>query len=321
MSVKTSAVLRHAGGRKAAGGRSRDYVDKERQVTDMKKSLAVIIPVYRSTETVRQLILSLKTVFNPVCRLHVVLVDDGNEPTVTGYLKDHCLLEQVSLITLKKNYGQQNAVFCGLEKAPDCDYIATIDDDLKHTAQMLFLLWSKIQEGFELVYGVADLTGTGRENYSFGSRMRDILFSKVLHCPEGIRVSSFRIMTDAVAKEVVTNHPGGFFYFSAAALRKKRAVANVNFAIEEQSGRSSGYNFWKRTGLFLQIIRHYCLPVRVGGRGPVYEIEDVYPKLMVLGGSQCQLHALQRAKQQGMYTVLADYTKKPVGADYADVHE
>jgi len=236
-------------------------------------------------------------------------------------LKDHCLLEQVSLITLKKNYGQQNAVFCGLEKAPDCDYIATIDDDLKHTADMLLLLWEKIQEGFDMVYGVADLTGAGREQYSFGSRMRDILFSKVLHCPDGIRVSSFRIMTDAVAKEVVANHPGGFFYFSAAALRRKRAVANVNFAIEEQSGRSSGYNFWKRTGLFLQIIRHYCFPVRTGGRGPVYEIEEVYPKLMVLGGSQCQLHALQRAKQQGMYTVLADYTKKPVGADYADVHE
>ena len=287
----------------------------------MKKSLAVIIPVYRSTETVRRLVLSLKEVFEPICRLHIVLVDDGNEPAVIGYLRENCLLEHVSLISFKKNYGQQNAVFCGLERTLEFDYVATMDDDLKHTADMLLLLWEKIQEDFDLVYGVADLTGDAGAKYSFGSRMRDALFSKILHCPEGIRVSSLRIMTGAVAKDVVMGHPGGFFYFSAAALKKKRRIANVILPREGQCDRSSGYNFWKRTGLFLSIIRHYCLPFPTGSKLPVYEIDEIYPRLMVLGGSQCQLHALQRAKAQGMYTVLADYTKKPAGADYADVHE
>lgn len=43
-------------------------------------------------------------------------------------------------------------------------------------------------------------------------------------------------------------------------------------------------------------------------------------KLMILGGSNCQLHALQRAKERGLVTILADYTDTPPGAEYADVH-
>ena len=43
-------------------------------------------------------------------------------------------------------------------------------------------------------------------------------------------------------------------------------------------------------------------------------------KLMVLGGSNCQLHALQRAKERGLYTVLADYTQNPPGKAFADRH-
>ena len=286
----------------------------------MERSLAVIIPVFCSTTTVRQLVTDLKEVFGPVCRLHIFLIDDGNEASVRKYLTENCLLEQVTLITLKKNYGQQNAVFCGLEKAAGYDYVATMDDDLKHPAQELYRLWKKIQEGYNLVYGVPELDGKTKVKYSAGSRIRDILFSCGLKCPAGMRVSSFRIMTKEVAKDVVTGHSGDFFYFSAAALKKKRKVANVTY-LPQKEQRSSGYTLKKRIRLFLGIVWHYSFPFGRKNTQPLYEIDEIYPRLMVLGGSQCQLHALQRAKAQGMYTVLADYTKCPVGAAYADIHE
>ena len=43
-------------------------------------------------------------------------------------------------------------------------------------------------------------------------------------------------------------------------------------------------------------------------------------KLMILGGSNCQLHALRRARERGIETVLIDYTDHPPGKEYADVH-
>ena len=42
--------------------------------------------------------------------------------------------------------------------------------------------------------------------------------------------------------------------------------------------------------------------------------------IMVLGGSNCQLHALMRAEKEGYRVVLADYTDEPPGAHYAHVH-
>jgi len=297
-------------------------VEKEKQLKEEKKSLAVILPVYRSTETVRRLVLLLKEAFEPLCRLHIVLVEDGNEPSVLAYLKENCLAEHVTLISLKKNYGQQIAVFCGLENVQNYDYVATMDDDLKHPVEVLLQLWEKIQEGYDLVYAVpaaAGEPGTLRE-YSLGSRMRDLLFSKGLHCPKGLRVSSFRIMSGTVAKEVVEEQRGRFFYFSAAALRKTRRVANVSYHVAEETTRTSGYNLWKRCCLFMKLVWYYRLALGGTKKVALYEIQAVYPRLMVLGGSQCQVHALQRAKKEGMYTVLADYTKCPVGALYADVH-
>ena len=285
----------------------------------MEKSLAVVIPVYRSTETVRQLILDLKEVLTPVCRLHIVLVDDGNENSVSEYLRKHCLFPGVSLISLKKNYGQQNAVLCGLSGVAGYDYVATMDDDLKHPAKVLLQMFEKIREGYDLVYGVPERQEHGN-GYSFGSRMRDLLFSGLLRCPKGMRVSSFRIMTGELAGEVAAEQKGSFFYFSAAALKRTQKVANVLFCPGKEN-RSSGYNFRKKVCLFFRILIHYGLGLGNGRVCPLYETDMVYPRLMVLGGSQCQLHALQRAKKQGMYTVLADYTKCPAGAAYADVHE
>ena len=282
----------------------------------MKKSLAIIIPVYRSTTSVYQLVCDLKNTWENVCPYHIFLIDDGNTTEVKAYLKAHCLLEHVTLVSLRKNYGQQNAVFCGLQRTGAYDYVAVMDDDLAHPVAVLQKMYEKIQEGFDLIYGIP---ATG-ENYPLGSRARDLLFDKVLHCPKDKKVSSFRIMTQAVAKEV-SQQTGSFFYFSAAALRGTQNVENVCYKPVAESVRSSGYNVWKRTQLFCKIIWHYCLPHRVDKKAPLYEIEAVYPRLLVLGGSNCQLHALQRAKEEDMYTVLADYTKAPIGAAVADVHE
>lgn len=43
-------------------------------------------------------------------------------------------------------------------------------------------------------------------------------------------------------------------------------------------------------------------------------------KLMILGGGNCQLSAVKRAKALGHYVILADYTNNPPAAGFADKH-
>ena len=74
----------------------------------MNKSLAVIIPVYRSKETVRELVEAIKEEFCAICSYHIYLVDDGNDEEIRNYLVAHCLQENVTLIVLKENYDGTN---------------------------------------------------------------------------------------------------------------------------------------------------------------------------------------------------------------------
>lgn len=283
----------------------------------MNKSLAVIIPVYRSTKSVKLLLAQLKKTLEPVCQYHIYLIDDGNEDAVVQYLTKNCLTEHVTMISLKKNYGQQNAVLCGLQRTARYDYTAVMDDDLQHPVKVLYQMYLAMEQGFDLIYGIP----RGGEPPSVGSLARDAVFSLLLHCPKHKRVSSFRIMTKDVVKEV-TKQPGSFFYFSAAALKTPKKVGNISYHQKKRAFGTSGYDWKKRLRLFANILWHYGIqPEHKKESLSLYEIKAVYPRLMVLGGSNCQLHALERAEQLDMFTLLADYTNAPVGATLADVHE
>ena len=52
-----------------------------------------------------------------------------------------------------RNYGQENATLCGIREARG-DVIVTMDDDLQHNPADLPKLIAKLNEGYDVVYGV-----------------------------------------------------------------------------------------------------------------------------------------------------------------------
>jgi undecaprenyl-phosphate 4-deoxy-4-formamido-L-arabinose transferase len=56
-------------------------------------------------------------------------------------------------ISLSRNYGQENATLCGILESR-FDIIATMDDDLQHSPEDLPRLLHKLNEGYDVVYGV-----------------------------------------------------------------------------------------------------------------------------------------------------------------------
>ena len=52
-----------------------------------------------------------------------------------------------------RNYGQHNALLCGIRLAKH-EIIITIDDDLQHPPEEMHKLVEKMAEGFDVVYGV-----------------------------------------------------------------------------------------------------------------------------------------------------------------------
>lgn len=118
--------------------------------------LSVVIPVYCSEEILNKLYTKLVDELAKITsEFEIILVDDYSNDTSWKIIKEICSNDKrVKGIKLNKNYGQHNAIFCGIRKAKG-EYILTMDDDLQHPPEEISKLIDKIVDGYDVVYGIS----------------------------------------------------------------------------------------------------------------------------------------------------------------------
>lgn len=116
--------------------------------------VSVVIPVYKAERYLKELYSRLIGVLTGICDdFEVIMVEDcGGDRSwdiiVELSMKDH----RVKGIQLSRNFGQHNALLCGIRSAKS-EVIVTMDDDLQHPPEEVPKLLSKIAEGYDVVYG------------------------------------------------------------------------------------------------------------------------------------------------------------------------
>ncbi len=126
-------------------------------------AISIVIPVYNSEGSLPELISRLGRLLPQVStRYEVILVNDGSRDrsweVVCRLAREH---DWVRGINLMRNYGQHNALLCGIRAARH-DIIVTMDDDLQHPPEEIPKLLDKLAEGFDVVYGTPQ-----REQHGF----------------------------------------------------------------------------------------------------------------------------------------------------------
>ncbi len=125
----------------------------------MEKSpiYSVVVPVYNSQYTLRELFERLHKVFNSISKTYeVIFVNDcsrdGSWQVLETLQKD--FPEQVVAIHLSRNFGQHNALMCGFNHVKG-DFVITIDDDLQiPPEEILKLITRQAETEADLIYGV-----------------------------------------------------------------------------------------------------------------------------------------------------------------------
>lgn len=117
-------------------------------------SISVIIPVYRSSESLPELLAELDRVLPTLAdAFEVVMVDDASPDdswrVVQGLAAQYPFVRGIQLM---RNYGQHNALLCGI-RAARCELIVTMDDDLQHPPDQIPALLAELNKGFDVVYG------------------------------------------------------------------------------------------------------------------------------------------------------------------------
>jgi undecaprenyl-phosphate 4-deoxy-4-formamido-L-arabinose transferase len=112
----------------------------------------------------------LASLHNIASEFEVIFVNDGSSDSSLGVLKSlYDKYDCVSVINLTRNYGQHNAVLCGLRHARFAITI-TIDDDLQNPPEEIEKLIKTLEQGYDVVYGIPS-----RQQHGFFRRIASIV--------------------------------------------------------------------------------------------------------------------------------------------------
>ncbi|MCU0475160.1 MAG: glycosyltransferase family 2 protein [Anaerolineae bacterium] len=121
----------------------------------MLPSLSIVIPVYNGALSIAELVGQLHATLPTLAdSFEVILVeDDGKDNSwqvICGLVSEYP--QTVRAFKMSRNYGQHNALLCGLRAAVG-GVIVTMDDDLQHPPDQIGTLLAKLSEGYDVVYG------------------------------------------------------------------------------------------------------------------------------------------------------------------------
>jgi glycosyltransferase involved in cell wall biosynthesis len=120
----------------------------------LSHGLSIVIPVYNSAESLPHLAARIEPALKALRRpFEAILINDGSSDgsweAVQRLAGEH---RWITGINLMRNYGQHNALLCGI-RAARFDTVVTMDDDLQNPPEEIGKLLAKLDEGFDVVYG------------------------------------------------------------------------------------------------------------------------------------------------------------------------
>jgi undecaprenyl-phosphate 4-deoxy-4-formamido-L-arabinose transferase len=234
-----------------------------RKKDDLIPSLSVVIPVYNSEGTLEELLRRLAAVLPSLAPdYEVILVNDGSPDrsweTICRLSLSYPWLQGIHLM---RNYGQHNALLCGI-RAAHYDVILTMDDDLQHPPEEIGKLLEKLAEGYDVVYGIPQ-----KLPHSWWRNAFSVFTKRVLAYVMGVRtvrdLSAFRAFRTRLrcAFDGFQN-PNVLIDVLLSWATTRFATVQVN-EVPRRVGHSN-YNFFKLVQIALVVLTAYSTaPLRL----------------------------------------------------------
>lgn len=225
--------------------------------------LTVVIPVYNGAQSIGAVVERLQKIFSGSA-LQIVLVNDGSADN-----SEQACLElqaqyprQIEFVQLAKNFGEHNAVICGLQHAHG-EYVAILDDDAQNPPEEIprMLDYLKTQR-LDVVYGRYQHRKHSwwrRVGSAFNDRMANLMLRK----PPELYLSSFKVMHQFVVREIIKYH-GPFPYIDGLIFQATSRLGQIDVQHDQRLAGESGYTLRKLVRLWLNMFLGFSiLPLRM----------------------------------------------------------
>ncbi|MDO5674705.1 MAG: glycosyltransferase family 2 protein [bacterium] len=154
--------------------------------------ISIIIPVYNAAESLPELHRRLVAVWAGHHPFEILFVEDCGRDNSWEIIQAIAAKDpRVFGFRMSRNYGQHNALLCGIRAACG-NIIITMDDDLQHPPEELPKLLDKLNEGYDVVYGPPE-----REQHGFtrdlASKITKLALESAMGATMARQVSALRI--------------------------------------------------------------------------------------------------------------------------------
>jgi glycosyltransferase involved in cell wall biosynthesis len=155
-------------------------------------SISIVIPVYNAASSLQVLLERLeRSLRDTGHRFEVILVNDGSRDDSWSLIQAEAVRRSWLVgIDLSRNFGQHNALLCGI-RAAHHEAIVTMDDDLQNPPEEIPRLLELLATGRDVVYGFPE---QGQHGFwrDMASQTTKIVLGGVLGASTARQVCGFR---------------------------------------------------------------------------------------------------------------------------------
>lgn len=211
------------------------------QHSDLVHGVSVIVPVYNGSETVGELTARVEAAMNSAgLPFEIIFVNDGSVdnswPALQHLVEAHRFVRAVDLM---RNFGQHNAILCGLRLAR-YDISVTMDDDLQNPPEEIPKLLAELAAGFDVVYGVPlnQQHGLGR---NIASEITKITLSGAMGASAARNASAFRAIRTSL-RDGFVSYQGPWVFIDALLTWSTNRFGSVRVKHDARMQGRSGYS-------------------------------------------------------------------------------
>lgn len=204
--------------------------------------ISVVIPVYRSAAILPELHRRLAEVLPALAERHeIILVEDcggdGSWQVIQGLAERY---EHVRGVRMSRNYGQHNALLCGI-RAARYEVIVTLDDDLQNPPEEIGKLLDLLGDDLDVVYGTPEV-----EQHGFlrdqASRITKLALQSAMSAETARNVSSFRAFKTRI-RDAFAAYRGPFVSIDVLLTWGTTRFSHVRVRHEPRQAGASNYTF------------------------------------------------------------------------------
>lgn len=209
-----------------------------------EKSISVVVPVYNSAQSIPLLCEKLQSILQGIAdHYEVILVNDGSRDNswtiVCDNVKTYTFVRGINLM---RNYGQHNALLCGI-RAAKYTIIITIDDDLQHPPEEISRLIDKLEQGYDVVYGTPAHEQHGILR-NLASQITKVALQSAMGVDTARQVSAFRVFYTQL-REAFADYRSPYVSIDVLLTWATNRFTSVKVRHEQRKIGVSNYTFKK----------------------------------------------------------------------------